>query len=91
MTSVATAYPELNELLSELVSGARSVLGESLVGVYLTGSFALGDGDLQSDCDFLAVTEAQVVPEQERALRELHDEIPTRSGTGRETSKVPTL
>lgn len=75
-----TAFPDLNELLEELVAAVRSILGDDFVGAYLTGSFALGAGDLQSDCDFLVVTEAGVTAEQERALRRLHDEIPTRPG-----------
>jgi hypothetical protein len=75
-----TAYPELNELLREFATRVESILGDNFVGAYLTGSFALGAGDLQSDCDFLVVTEATVTAAQERALRQLHDEIPTRAG-----------
>ncbi len=75
-----TVFPDLNELLAELVARAGWILGENFVGAYLTGSFALGDADLQSDCDFLVVTEDQVTAGQEQALRELHDEIPTRPG-----------
>jgi hypothetical protein len=75
-----TAFPELNELLRELVERARSILDGNFVGAYLTGSFALGAADLQSDCDFLIVTENRVTEKQERALRELHDKIPTRAG-----------
>jgi hypothetical protein len=74
-----TAFPELNALLHELVARVQSILGASFVGAYLTGSFALGAGDLYSDCDFLFVTEERITAEQERALRELHGEIPTRS------------
>ena len=59
---------------------ATSILGESFVGAYLVGGFALGGGDLQSDCDFVVVTEGRVMAEQERELRELHGEIPTRPG-----------
>lgn len=76
----ATAFQELNELLGELVARVESILGDDFVGAYLTGSFALGAGDLYSDCDFLVVTEDRVTEGQERALRELHAEIPTRSG-----------
>lgn len=47
-----------------------------MVGTYLTGSFALGAGDAASDCDFLVVTTAPVGGEHERALRQLHAEIP---------------
>jgi Domain of unknown function (DUF4111) len=75
-----TVFPELNELLRELVPSVESILGDNFVGGYLTGSFALGGADLQSDCDFLVVTEDRVTAGQEQALRELHDEIPTRSG-----------
>jgi predicted nucleotidyltransferase len=75
-----TVFPELNELLGELVARVESILGGNFVGAYLTGSFALGDADLHSDCDFLVVTEDRVTAGEERALRELHDEIPTRPG-----------
>ena len=75
-----TVFPELNELLAELVARVDSILGENLVGAYLVGGFALGGGDLQSDCDFVVVTEKRVTAEQVRELRELHDEIPTRPG-----------
>src|SRR5438093_4343904 len=74
-----TAFAELNELLAELVARDKSILGENFVGAYVTGSFALGAGDLHSDCDFLVVTQERVTAEQEQALRELHDELPTRS------------
>jgi predicted nucleotidyltransferase len=75
-----TDFPELNELLEQLVARVEAILGDDFVGAYLTGSFALGAGDLTSDCDFLVVTEDGVTAKQERELRELHDEIPTRSG-----------
>ena len=78
--SAPTVFPELNELLAELVARVESILGENLVGAYLVGGFALGCGDLQSDCDFVVVTEERVTAEQVRGLRELHDEIPTRPG-----------
>ena len=56
------------------------MLGTKLVGVYLTGSFALGGGDAASDCDFLVVTESALTGDEEGALRQLHDEIPTWPG-----------
>ncbi len=75
-----TAFPELNQLLAGFMVDVQSILRASFVGAYLTGSFALGAGDLHSDCDFLVVTEDRVTAQQERGLREIHDEIPTRSG-----------
>ena len=77
---VADPFSDLNELLAELVARIASILGDNFVGAYLVGSFALGGGDLQSDCDFLVVTQHQVTGEQEQELRELHNEIPTRDG-----------
>jgi hypothetical protein len=75
-----TPFAELNSVLGEIVSVARRVLERNLVGVYLQGSFALGGGDLASDCDFVAVTRGPVTPDQEIALRAFHDELPTRDG-----------
>jgi predicted nucleotidyltransferase len=37
------------------VKRARLILGANFFGAYLQGSFALGDADLHSDCDFLVV------------------------------------
>ena len=75
-----TEFPELNDLLAELTDRAATILGDNLVGVYLQGSFAVGDADLASDCDFLVPVHRQVTADQEQALRALHDEIPTRDG-----------
>ena len=50
--STATPFAELNDLLTRFVTRVSSILGTKLVGVYLTGSFALGAGDAASDCDF---------------------------------------
>jgi predicted nucleotidyltransferase len=76
----ATPFPELNDLLTEFVGRVRSILGSSLVGVYLTGSFALDGGDAASDCDFLVVSAGRVGGEHEQELRRLHGEIPGRTG-----------
>ncbi len=75
-----TQFPELNHLLADLTDTARSILGEDFVGAYLQGSFAVGDADLHSDCDFLIPVRRQVTAGQEAALRAVHDEIPTRPG-----------
>jgi hypothetical protein len=75
-----TPFPELNEVLDDLVATVRSILGENFVGAYLTGSLALGAADAHSDCDFQIAIREPLSSEQERALRALHDEIPTRPG-----------
>jgi hypothetical protein len=73
-------YPELRAVLDDLVSSARAILADDLIGFYLVGSFAVGDADLQSDCDFIAVTRCPVTSGQESHLRVLHRDIPTRNG-----------
>lgn len=74
-----TAYPELDVVLADLHCSTRGILGGDLVGLNLVGSFAVGDADLHSDCDVIAVLRRRVTTEQEAALRALHDDIPTRS------------
>lgn len=71
-----TPFPELNALLTRFVAAIRSILGDELVGAYLTGSFALGAGDAASDCDFLVVTAGRLSGDDERSLRVLHEELP---------------
>lgn len=75
-----TPFDDLNELLVDLVQQARAVLGEDFVGAYLQGSFAVGDADLHSDCDFLIPVRGAITPAQEAGLRRLHDAVPLRGG-----------
>jgi hypothetical protein len=75
-----TPYDDLDALLADLLGQWRRILGDDLVGAYVQGSFALGAGDLHSDCDFLVATRGPLTAGQEDALRGLHDEVPTRSG-----------
>ena len=75
-----TPYADLDELLAELLGHWRGILGDDLAGAWVQGSFALGAGDLQSDCDWIVATHRPLTDEQVAALREVHDEIPTRSG-----------
>lgn len=77
---VPTPYPDLNLLLREVTARAAGVLGDNLVGAYLQVSFALGDADMHSDCDFLMPVRGPLSTEQEHNLRCLHDEIPTKDG-----------
>jgi predicted nucleotidyltransferase len=54
-----TPYPGLNAVLRELLGAVRTVFGDDLVGLYLQGSFAVGDFDEVSDADFIVVTRAE--------------------------------
>jgi predicted nucleotidyltransferase len=70
-----TAFPDLNRVLRELVDGARRALARNLRGVYLVGSFAVGDADEHSDVDFLVATERRPSTDEEAALQELHGRL----------------
>ena len=70
-------YPELRNTLHTFVDEIAAELRENLVGIYLVGSIASGDFDLDSDIDFLVVTnteltEANMKPLQEIQIR-IHD------------------
>jgi Nucleotidyltransferase domain len=69
---------ELSSVLQVLAGEAAGILGEDLLGVYLTGSFALGAGDAHSDVDFLVVARSEPTPEQEARARALHRSLPDR-------------
>ena len=74
-------FSELRTVLVALRDGVRSVLGENLVGFYLQGSFALGDGDAYSDLDFVVVTHDDVDNAVESALNAMHGRLHDRPET----------
>ncbi|BDZ48275.1 hypothetical protein GCM10025867_05160 [Frondihabitans sucicola] len=69
----------LAAVLAALTEGARRVLGDGLVGVYLTGSFAIDAGDEASDVDFLVVSDHDLTGTEEASAREVHAILPDRS------------
>lgn len=78
--TIYTPFADLDAILTGHIQAVRSVLGEQFIGGYLQGSFALGGGDAQSDCDFIVVTTTPPAGDVERELRRLHDGIPGRAG-----------
>ena len=74
-------FSELRTVLVALRDGVRSVLGENLVGFYLQGSFASGDGDAYSDLDFVVVTHDDVDGAVESALNAMHGRLHDRPET----------
>ncbi len=68
-------YPELPQVLTQLVNGVRGHLPDNLVGIYLVGSLATGGFDLDSDIDFLVVINQELSNENVRNLQEMHREI----------------
>jgi predicted nucleotidyltransferase len=68
-----TPYAEVNELLAVLKNDVEEILGPYFVGMYLYGSLATGDFDLQtSDIDFLIVTSEPLTVKKIMELEQLH-------------------
>lgn len=72
-----TVYPEVNDVLREVLTSIRSILGERLVGMYLYGSLTTGDFDRESDVDYVVLTDAEIEDETFRALDRMHQRIAT--------------
>ncbi len=68
----------LASMLEHLGDAVHQALGDTLAGVYLKGSFALGSGDIHSDVDFLVATHSRLDAGQEAAVRGLHRVLPDR-------------
>ncbi|KOV78525.1 aminoglycoside adenylyltransferase domain-containing protein [Nocardia sp. NRRL S-836] len=75
-----TPFADLDALLDDFVSSVRTILGPTYVGAYVQGSFALGAGDVHSDCDFIVACTELPSGAALEGLRALHDEIPLRPG-----------
>lgn len=76
-----TPYPEIDTVLGELLRGARGVLGERFVGLYIGGSLATGDFDpAHSDIDFLVVTDGEVDDATLGGLQAVHWWVAGRTG-----------
>lgn len=71
-----TKYDDVNKVLDLLSSGLQKLLGQDLVGLYLTGSLTYGDFNHgSSDIDFLAVLNNELNSEQLEKIRNLHSDI----------------
>lgn len=69
--------PEVTPLLDVLLALIREALPDNVVGVYLTGSLALGEFDpATSDVDILVVTERAASDAEFAALAAVHGRIP---------------
>lgn len=67
-----TSDPELNGLLSDLLISAKSILKDNFIGMYLTGSLAVGDFDNESDIDFVIMIRSRTSEEQLLELQKMH-------------------
>ncbi len=70
-----TPFPELNAVLSELVTSVQTILGKNFLAAYLQGSFAVGDFDQHSDVDFIIALERELSEDQVQALHQMHARI----------------
>jgi hypothetical protein len=70
-----TRFGDLDAVLAVLVRGIRDRLGVNFVGAYLQGSFAIGDADSGSDCDFIVAIKRDVTSGERRELDRLHEAI----------------
>ena len=68
-------YPELREVLAFFVAEVSAELTDNLVGIYLVGSLASGDFDLDSDVDFLVVTNAELTEANIKTLQDIQVKI----------------
>jgi hypothetical protein len=75
MRSQPTPYPDLNAVLRELTESVQANLGSHLVGIYLQGSFAVGDFDAHSDVDYIIVVQNELSEEQVAILQTMHARI----------------
>jgi hypothetical protein len=71
-----TAYPDINDVLRDLLPRIRAALGANFRGMYLVGSLVTGDFDAgRSDVDVLVVTDAVVSDGQFAALQAVHRDL----------------
>ncbi len=70
-----TRYDDLNDVLARFLAGVEEILGENLCGLYLQGSFALGDADEHSDVDFIVVTHVEATDAQASGLQTMHERL----------------
>lgn len=68
-------YPELLDVLVIFVAEVKNELAENLIGIYLVGSLASGDFDLDSDIDFLSVIKNELTGTNIKFLQEIQTRI----------------
>lgn len=74
-TDRPTPYAGLNVVLDELVSSVQGTMGDTFIGAYLQGSFAVGDFDEHSDVDFIVVLRDELTDTQVARLQAVHGRI----------------
>ncbi len=71
-----TFYDDVNVVLDELLTAVSPILGPQFIGLYLTGSLALGDfNPNRSDIDFVAATAGDLPDNVVQALAVMHGRL----------------
>lgn len=69
-------HPAIENLLNNYTSGCINILGDNLVGIYLSGSLSYGDFEPgRSDIDLFVITSDNLSDKQFEKLDDLHKEI----------------
>lgn len=77
-----TPYADVNRMLELIQTRIQEILGERLIGLYLSGSLVTGDFDLAvSDIDLVAVTSGDLAPGEIARLEEMHRAIARQEKT----------
>src|ERR1039457_1029077 len=69
-----TQHPELDRVLHNHAKRLQEALGDSLIGMYLLGSLAIGDFDGTSDIDFVVVTADELSQSQVEQVQSVHNQ-----------------
>ena len=74
-----TATSDPQPVLDDLTAAIRAALGENLLGLYLWGSYVVGDFDPRvSDLDLIALFTTDATEPEFEALRTMHDALATK-------------
>lgn len=71
-----TPHAEVNEIIAVMTQEVQGLIGDELVGLYLTGSVTYGDFNPgRSDIDFLAVMKTPLTKEKMDEIKAMHERI----------------
>lgn len=71
-----TPYSDINDVLATLSKGVERIIGDNLIGLYLTGSLTYGDFNMgSSDIDFLVILKNPLTTEEFEKIKIMHEKI----------------
>lgn len=80
-----TPYSDINEILKNICEGIDVILKENLIGIYLFGSLAYGDFNLDSsDIDIVVISNTQIDSKSLEQIKLLHKNIGDQYSTWRD-------